>query len=246
MNKAAVVFFVVLIGGAAVHSQEVFNLVTEVWAPFRLVDESTESGFSGIDIDVINELERRMNVIIKIESCPWARALDEIRSGEADLISGIAYTKDRAAFAEYIPVSYAAVEPVFYTQSGKGSSVVNYGDLAGKVIGMSRHSAYFEPYNSDNTLNKYFLDSEQKILDMLVLGRLDLGIGTNPNMAYDISVSGYQDKLELVFYKPPVATKLYLAMSKKSGGIPMLDEFSEALSDMTGDGTMESILEKYR
>ncbi|MBB6481895.1 substrate-binding periplasmic protein [Spirochaeta isovalerica] len=168
-----------------------FTLVSEIWPPFRISQNPGDCDDCGIDIDIINELERRLDITIEVEFCPWARALEEIKSGRSDLIIGFAYSEERAEYASYVPVSYTSVEPVFYTHTGSGASVGEYGDLADKSIGLSRDSVYFEPFNSDESLNKVYLKSEKQILDMLALGRLELAVGTNPNMAYDIARFGY-------------------------------------------------------
>lgn len=222
------------------------TLVTEIWPPFRIEDISAEKGYGGIDIDLANELEKRMNISIDLVFCSWARALEEIKTGKADLILGLAYSEQRAEYTSYVPTSYASVEPVFYTGRGKRQTVKTYDNLSGLDIGLSRASVYFEPFNSDESLNKIYLTTEKQILDMLVLGRIDLGVGTNPNMAYDIARFGYRDKLELTDYRPEHSTKLYLGISKRSVRLSMTDAFDKALKDILEDGTMEKILSKYR
>lgn len=238
------ILFLLSFSGTA--QETTYLLVTEIWPPFRIEDESNPRGLSGIDIDLILEIEKRLNIQIEILECPWARALYMIEHGLADLIIGLAYTEERARFATYIDVPYAAVEPVFYTTYGRSGEFQNYEDFAGKSIGQSRDSAYFDKYNSDNSLNKIPYDSEKQILDLLVLDRIDLGIGTNPNMAYDIARYGYREKLEPTNYSPPDSTDLYLAFSQESQKIQVFDIFSKIMKEIVLDGTMENILKKYR
>ena len=112
-------------------------MVTEEWPPFRINDESSSSGFRGIDIDIVNTLSEKLGVKIEIQRHPWAMSLALMRSGQADMITGAAYTVDRESFVNYIPISYSAVRPVFYTQKGKGSQIQSYQDLYGPSVGYS-------------------------------------------------------------------------------------------------------------
>jgi polar amino acid transport system substrate-binding protein len=197
-------------------------------------------------MDLLLELKNRMDIDIELVFCPWARALEEIRSGRADLIIGFAYTEERNQFAQYLHPFYTAVEPVLYTQSENGSLIQSYSDLNGKKIGISRESAYFKPFNSDTGLNKIILKLEKHILDMLIQERLDLGVGTNPNMAYDISRYGYRGNLELTDNNPEKATDLYLAISRKSRFVNKASLFEDTLQQILEDGTMERILSQYK
>jgi len=226
--------------------QETLRLVTESWPPFRIVDEEASWGYYGIDIDVLEELENRLNVVIDVQRHPWARGLNMLKNGQADMIIGLAYTEERAGFVDYVPTSYFSVQPVFYTQKGRGSEFRTYQDLAGHSIGMSIDSAYFEPFNSDSSLNKVTLVTEPQIIEMLALGRLDLAVGTNPNIAYDIYLLGLQDKVEMTAYIPPVRTDLYIAFSKLSNKRTHLEAVDRAIRDMLADGTIDAIAARYR
>ncbi|MEE4315054.1 MAG: transporter substrate-binding domain-containing protein [Desulfofustis sp.] len=221
-------------------------MVTEEWPPFRINDDTTHSGFRGIDIDIVKQVADRLGVPISIQRHPWARALEMMRNGTADMITGVAHTEEREAFMQYVPVAYCSVRPVFFAQKGKGSLVRSYRDLSGKTIGYSLHSAYFEPFNSDTKLNKRGLSTEQQLLQVLALGRLDLIIGTEPNISYDRARLGYVEETEPTVYQPDETTELFFALSKKSGSIRYAGALAQVLQDLLTDGTVAAILEQYR
>ncbi|MBU0934168.1 MAG: transporter substrate-binding domain-containing protein [Spirochaetes bacterium] len=221
-------------------------LVTEVWPPYRMDDSSSPSGFSGIDIDVTLVLQERLGIPIQIKRTPWARALDMLRKGQADLISGIAWTAERAEYLRYVPTSYSAVHPMFFAPVGKGLTVQSYNDLRGKSIGMSTHSAYFEPFNSDSSLNKVPLSTEEQILQMLALSRIDLAIGTDPNLSWDIARLGHKGKVEPTAWQPPDTTPLYFAVSPLTEATMLVQKIDQILKEMLADGTMQKILNQYK
>jgi polar amino acid transport system substrate-binding protein len=221
-------------------------MVIEHWPPFRIHDASQPSGFRGIDIDLALKLSEALGISIEIQRHPWARAVEMVRSGQADMISGIAYTPEREAFLYYVPVSYYTAQPVFYTQKGKGHLIQSYEDLYGPSVGYSISSAYFEPFNSDSKINKVGLSTEVQLLHVLALERLQVIIGTDPNMSYEIARLGYRDVLEPTVYQPPNSTELFVALSRKSPAKALVHKMEEALRRFMADGTIEKIIESNR
>lgn len=222
-------------------------MATEEWPPFRMNDPDSPSGFRGIDIDIVNRLSDAMGVPIVVQRHPWARALELMRSGGVDMITGAARTPERETFMHYVPVSYYAVRPVFYARKGEGSRFRTYDDMVGgPSVGYSLHSAYFEPFNSDDRIHKVGLSTEVQLLHALALGRIDVTIGTDPNISYDIARLGYRAKLEPTRYQPPEKTELFVALSRKSPVMRYAERIEKALEGLVADGAVGVIVENYR
>jgi len=221
-------------------------MVTENWPPFRISDESSPSGFRGIDIEIAERLSEALDIRIEIERYPWARALEQIRNGKADIISGIAYDKDRESFMYYVPVSYCSVSPVFYTLKGKGDLIRSYNDLHGPSVGYSINSVYFEPFDSDTQIKKTGFSTEDQLLKVLALGRIDVIIGTDPNISYESARLGYGDVIEPAAYQPAEKIELFIALSRKSKVMSIAGDIEKALRRLMYDGTIHGILDSYR
>lgn len=237
---------ILLAFAAKAFSQQRLLMVTEEWPPFRLAESGGPAGLGGLDIDLCRRLENLLGVTIEIQVHPWPRALEMMKSGQADMMTGVAYTAERAEYLSYVPTPYYSVSPVFLAPRGKGALVSAYDDLLGKSIGQSKSTAYFEPYNSDSRLTKITLGSEAQILQMLALGRIDLAIGTDPNISYDVSRLGYRDALEPTVFRPPVKTDLHVALSKRSQAAALVDRMDQAIRALFADGAIEAIAAKYR
>jgi polar amino acid transport system substrate-binding protein len=188
----------------------------------------------------------RLALRIEVERHPFARCLEMLRTGDADLITGIAYTDERAEYIEYIPTSYWSVCPAFYTQTGRGAEIADYDDLYGYTIGYSLDSAYFEPFDSDTRLDKLGVSTEGQLLQMVALGRIDVTIGTEPNLGYDIARAGLRDELEPTAYAPDVATALYFGVSRGSDLMERVGEIDAFLADLLESPDLEAIRERYR
>jgi len=220
--------------------------VTEIWPPFRINSPEAEDGITGVDIDILKGLEKHLKQKIVVHRHPFARALAMIRAGEADLISGVAFTSKRSEFISYVPTAYFLVTPVFYTQKDRGHLVRNYDDLYRFKIGYSLHSAYFEPFNSDARLQKIGVSTEEQLIKMVALGRIDIIIGTNPNLAWDIKKHGFKDKIEQIHYIPPKATPIYMGLAKKDNLVVLQGKIDDYLKKMVSSGELEQISKKYQ
>lgn len=238
--------FLLLLPEVVMGQKDRLVMVTEEWPPFRINDPQSPSAFKGIDIDIVERLATELGITIEIQRHPWARALEMMRDGRADMVTGAARTPEREVFMHYVPVSYCAVRPVFFTQKGKGTTIRSYRDLYGKNIGYSFLSAYFEPFNSDSKLNKIGLSTEQQLLQVLALKRLDLVIGTDPNISYDVARLGYVDQLEPTVYTPSEKTELFFTLSRKSPFIDLAPRIEAILRALLADGSIKKILERYR
>ena len=239
-------FFLLVLPGWGFCQNTRIVMVTEHWPPFRINDGNSPSGFRGIDIDITQKLSEALGISVEIQRHPWARSLEQMRSGQADMITGIAYTPERETFMHFVPVSYYAVRPVFYTQKGKGHLIQSYQDLYGQSVGYSLNSAYFEPFNSDSQIIKVGLSTEVQLLQVLALGRIAVTIGTDPNISYEVARLGYRNVLEPTAYQPPNKTELFIALSRKSPAMALAQEIELTLRRLMTDGVIDEIIKANR
>ena len=246
--RATIVLTLVLVLHAtAVQAQpERFIVVTEIWPPFRIAGTETDANrFTGIDMDLIKVLAERLGVTFDVRRQPWARCLESMRTGEADLITGLAYTEERAAFIHYSAVAYYSVSPAFFTARGQGPGIRRYEDLYAHRVGYSINSAYFEPFNSDTRLNKVGVATEGQLLQMLAHGRLDVIIGTDANLAFDIARMGLGDRVEPTAYRPRQETPLFVGISKQSKLMARAEELDAILDALVASGTVQRMAAKH-
>ncbi len=222
-----------------------FTVAIEEWPPFRISDPAASTGYSGIDIDLLALLEKRLGIHFTVVRMPWARCLECLRTGDADLITGAAYTPERARYIAYVRPAYFSIGPVFYVQKGRAASIRTYDDLRGKLIGYSLKSAYFEPFDSDSGLRKQGEPTERQLLLMLAAGRLDAIIGTDVNVALDSRRLGVADKVEPALYRPRQRIDLFFGISRKSPLLARRAEMAAAISHLVRDGTVKAIAARY-
>lgn len=218
-------------------------LVTDLWPPFRI--ESDKDTMKGIDIDLIAQIEKRLDIKIKIVRVPWVRALKMMQDGQADLMSGLARTPERNKFIYYVEPPYTAIRPAFYKHVTTPRQITQYADLASVSIGFTRGSAYFEPFDRDSALQKQAATDESQLLKMLLGRRFDFIIGSDVQVDYEIKLRGYAGEIVKATYQPDKTTPLYFGISRQSGLLMRQAEFAKTVSDLVSEGMVEKILSTY-
>lgn len=214
----------------------------DTWAPFRMIENDT---YTGIDFDLIKEVEKRLGKKIKIVKSPWARNLINMKNGKVDVMTGVAKREERAKYLHYIQPPYFTCSTVFYVKKGNAHKIKKYDDLKDYLIGQVDNSAYFDPYDSDKSIFKRSVKNEIQLLRMLLVDRLQVIIGTDCQIDFDIAKMGYKDKFEKTEYKPNNNVNLYFTLSKKSKHAKDLDKISTIIKDIIKEQKVKEFAKKY-
>ncbi|SIQ22981.1 amino acid ABC transporter substrate-binding protein, PAAT family [Alkalispirochaeta americana] len=220
-------------------------LATDVWPPFRLADSSGDL-VSGIDLELVREIETRLGIPVVVQRHSWPRALEMLRTGEAHIMTGIAWSAERETYLHYLSPSYTAVSPAFYTLRGSEDILQSYRDLYSLRVGQVRDSVYFEPFNSDTKIEKITVSSERQLLRMLYHGRVSVLVGTIPNLLWDIRQLGMESLVGPAIYQPAHGTDLFIALSRASPAMELRPVLEKILRDIIDEGVVATILEGYR
>ena len=227
----------------AAPTDEPLTLVTDLWPPFRIKGESED--MTGIDIDLTRLLEKRLGVTIKIVRVPWVRALQMMRSGQADLMAGLARTAEREQFIYYCEPPYSAIRPAFYKLVRTVAQLNNYADLRKYSIGFTRASVYFEPFDSDKELNKQSASNEEQLLKMLLGQRFDFLVGSDIQVEYEIKTRDLGNSVVKAAYQPDKTTPLFFGISRQSRALKQAPELEKALAGLLSDGSITKLINLY-
>lgn len=237
------VFLYLLVFAIPVQAKE-YVIGTDPWPPFTIVNQGK---VSGIDYDIVKEIERRMpGVRFRFQEIPWVRALRYMKSGEIDAITGLAKREEREKYILYTsPPYYSDCSSTFYMAKGQGHRIQQYDDLYRFKVGHVLNSAYFSPFDNDDKLQKYAVTHEAQLLKMIDNNRLDVIIGTNCQVDYHLKLKGLQDSFEQAAYKPGNNVDLYLGLSRKSSIVEILPELNEVLQQLHDEGVIRRITDRY-
>ncbi len=219
-------------------------VATDIWPPFRV--EEINGELTGIDIDFMHTLGKSMGITFKFVKYPWIRCLKEMKAGNVDIMSGLAFTADRNEYITYTKKPYYICYPAFFTHKNSDVTIETYKDLYRYQIGITRGSAYFEKFDSDTLLNKYLLHNEESLLTMLYKNRLQAIIGTDTQVAYDLIRLNMDSTIIKQPYIPDSKIELFIGVSRKSPFAKRWDEFVSHYELLLSDSTPQKIGEKYR
>ena len=220
------------------------RVVTDYWPPFRMA--GADGQLQGLDIDMLNELQKRTGLRFEVRLQPWARALEDMRNGQADLMTGLARTAEREQYIDYLEPYYYACTPRFYGSAQRAAAIDSYEKLLGLRIGYVLQSAYFEPFDSDTRLLKVGVKNEDQLLQMQLRGRVEIMIGTDCQVDFQLRDLELGPRLVKLSYRPPGRTLLYLGLSRTSGRDDERELLAQALRQLLHDRWMQQAAKAYR
>ncbi|NMM43195.1 amino acid ABC transporter substrate-binding protein [Rhodospirillaceae bacterium KN72] len=229
---------------AAKAQPETFLVAVNDAPPYRIIetDGNGQTRFSGFYIDVAREMARRLDISLRFVDTPFRRALAMMLTGEADMMLGPNRTAERETFMVYVEEPLPSEPKSFYRMAGK-PDIARYEDLAGRIIGVQRKAAYFDPFDTDEALTKFPVGDYEGAFKMMVNGRLDTVIA--PTLLGDYLIS----RLGLPIVRSTFTAggrPSYFAISHFSTADDRAPQFAAVLAEMKADGTMARIEARYR
>jgi polar amino acid transport system substrate-binding protein len=232
-----VLIFLLLTGMAfPVWSQVRLLVATDSWPPFRI--DAGADKFTGLDIDLLAELSRRTGIVFDIQRYPWARALSEMETGHVDMMTGLAFSDERAKFIDYIRPSYYSCHPAIYGPQKIADSVKTYADLGKYSVGYVLGSKYFEPFDSDQTQQKKSYTTEDQLMKVALRGRQELFVGTDCQVDYDLKLRELSAQVHKAPFRPEHTTELFMGFSRLSPNLALKSKIEQAVQQMQDDGTV--------
>lgn len=183
---------------------------------------------------------KRMNVPVELRARPWARALDEVDSGEVG-VCGLYKTSDRVQkwdFSHYLTMDTILVyarrdDPVGYRTTW---------DLWGHRIGVMRGWSYgddFDRYRAGGMFEVSPETSDEQNFKMLTSNRIDCFL------AIPISVAKLTPIYPDIVPEPvPVAVNpTFLAFSKAAHAQALLNRFDAQIRAMRASGEFKTLMD---
>ena len=207
------------------------------YPPFHFIANGEKAGF---DVDIGNEIARRMGVKLEWETIDFRGIIAALKSGRVDLLTGMIYTPDRAkqmAFSTpYYNGGLAAACP-------NGKPVSKPDELVGKRVGVELGSIgekfVREKRNQlgpETIVTTY--DFEFLGLKDLTNGRLDAFVGNEATMRYIM--------LKMPsFTLSPIWAPSDQAINTRLEDKDLLAEINKQLDGMKTDGTYKKLAAKW-
>lgn len=206
-----------------------------------------KDGYHGIDVEILQELARRLDLKLIVNECPWKRCLTQMQKGQIDILSSLFKTSEREAYMHFIePFYYSAHDTVFYVRRDSSKNLIAYSDLQQMSVGTASGMKYFPRFDQDSKIDKQVVNLQSQLPKMLISYRIDTFLGDETVLDYLVIKAGLENRLQKAPFRVQNTGKGgYIALSKKSRFMKRQKEFSYHLKAMLDDGTIRLIIDNF-
>ena len=210
--------------------------------PYEMVAD--DGSFEGIDVEVAGAIAEKLGLELQVDDMGFDAALQAAQTGKSDMVmAGVTITEERQAVMDFSNSYANGVQVVIVKE---GSPIQTVDDLANaNMIGCQMGTTGYT-FCSDTPENGGFgedhvtpYDDGAAAVQALMNGQIDaVVIDNKPAQEYVAANPGLKI-LDGEF------TNEDYAIGVAKGNTALLDAINGALEELTADGTIQSIVDKY-
>ena len=208
--------------------------------PYEMVadgDGVNGTGFEGIDIEIATAIAEKLGLELQVDDMDFDAALMAAQNGKSDMVmAGVTVNEERLAVMDFSD-SYATGVQVIIVKEGSDVTLDNLGD---QMIGVQRGTTG-EIYCTDDYGSEHVTSYDNGITAVQALqnGQVDcVVIDKAPAQAFVEANTG------LTILDTESVTEHY-AIGFAKGNTALVEAVNAALAELTEDGTIQTILDKY-
>ena len=203
--------------------------------PYEMVAD--DGSFEGIDVEVAGAIAGKLGLELVVDDMDFDAALLAVQQNKSDIVmAGVTVTEDRQLIMNFSD-SYATGVQVVIVKEGSDVTLDNLGE---KMIGTQRGTTgyiYTSGDYGDDHVTAY--DNGASAVQALINGQVDcVVIDSAPAEAFVAANAG------LTILDTEYVTENY-AIGVNKDNAALLDAINQALAELTADGTIQSIVDKY-
>ena len=203
--------------------------------PYEMVAD--DGSYEGIDVEVAGAIAGKLGLELVVDDMDFDAALLAVQQNKSDIVmAGVTVTEDRQLIMNFSD-SYATGVQVVIVKEGSDVTLDNLGE---KMIGTQRGTTgyiYTSDDYGDDHVTAY--DNGASAVQALINGQVDcVVIDSAPAEAFVAANAG------LTILDTEYVTESY-AIGVNKDNTALLDAINQALAELTADGTVQSIVDKY-
>ncbi|MCQ2507464.1 MAG: ABC transporter substrate-binding protein [Dorea sp.] len=203
--------------------------------PYEMTTD--DGGFEGIDVEIAGAIAEKLGLELKVDDMGFDAALLAAQQGKSDIVmAGVSVTDDRLAVMDFSN-SYAEATQVIIVTEGSEVTLDNLGDhMIGTQVATTGNIYCTDDYGEDHVIA---YDNGAIAVQALQNGQVDcVVIDSAPAKAFVEANAG------LTILETEYVTEQY-AIGMAKGNTALVDAINAALEELTADGTIQSIIDKY-
>ena len=217
---------------------EAGKLLMSTNAAFPPYEATTDNGgFEGIDVEIAGAIAEKLGLELEILDMDFDSALLAVNEGKSDIVmAGVSVTDDRLLVMDF-STSYATGVQVVIVKEGSDVTMDNLGE---KLIGTQRGTTgniYASGDYGDDHVKAY--DNGATAVNALLNDQVDCVIIDEAPAKEFVAANAGLTLLEGTWVEEQYA----IGMDK--GNTELLNAVNKALEELTADGTVQKIIDKY-
>jgi His/Glu/Gln/Arg/opine family amino acid ABC transporter permease subunit len=207
-----------------------------VYAPFSYHDQSDQ--LVGYDVDVAKAVGDKLGVKVEFVETPWDSMFAALESNRFDIVANQVTINDERKAKYDLSDPYAIGQGVIVTRADD-NSIKSLADLKGKVAAENPTSNWAQ-LARDNGARVESVDGFAQAIKLLNQSRVDVVVNDSIAVYQYLAETG--DKTVKIAAQTKEKSEQGFAARKDSGLLP---ELNKALKDLSADGTLATISNKY-
>jgi polar amino acid transport system substrate-binding protein len=199
---------------------------------------------TGLTIEIVQEIQKRVGNNDKIQVVPWARGIDKINNNPNTLLFSMARTQDREDAYQWIGPIMANIYGL-YAKSDSNLRITSIEEAKQlSLIGVYRNDIRDQTLTRLGFTNLDRASSNISSFKKLMMGRIAAYTDSKLGVESLAVASGYRaTDVKLIFEL--FKSELYIAASKTTDK-HIVDKWNQALEQMKQDKTFAKLEQKYR
>lgn len=214
------------------------KLIMSTNASFPPYEMTTDDGgFAGIDVEIAGAIAEKLGLELEIDDMDFDAALLAVQQGKSDIVmAGVSVTEERLLVMNFSNDYATGIQSVIV----KEGSDVTMDNLGEKMIGCQRGTTGYK-YASDDYGEDHVTayDNGAAAVQALMNGQVDCVIIDNAPATEYVAANAGLTLLDGAWVEESYA----IGMNKDNTAL--LDAVNQALAELTADGTVQAIIDKY-
>ncbi len=203
--------------------------------------ESLKDGKAvGLNVDLLKALAQAMDKNVEIRLMKWADAQQMLLSEEADALTAMSYSEERAALYDFSEPMLEFEFSFFVKREDVMISTVK--DVEGKIVAVTKGGYPKNILASNKKIALRIVENYSEGFRLLLAGEVaavaaDLWVG-----AYTLQKEKLGDNIKIV--EQPF-TKALSSVAVKKGNTALLDEINQGVRKLRREGTIQRIIDSW-
>ncbi|MGM9548901.1 MAG: ABC transporter substrate-binding protein [Faecousia sp.] len=223
-----------------VESGKLIMSTNAAFPPYEMVAD--DGSFEGIDVEIAGAIAGKLGLELVVDDMDFDAALLAVQQGKSDIVmAGVSVTEDRLLVMNFSD-SYATGVQTVIVKEGSDVTMDNLGE---KMIGCQRGTTGYI-YASDSPENGGYgedhvtaFDNGASAVQALLNGQVDCVIIDNAPALEFVAANPGLTTLEGAWVEEQYAIGL------NKDNTALLEAVNKALAELTADGTVQGIIDKY-